>query len=412
VSRGPPAERLRTAGVVAGLVVLSAAAAAFEIVPAGVTPLVRSSLGIGAAAAGLLVSVMYATAVVTSVPVGVALDRIDVTRGVVGAAAALLLAGGWAYAAAVAGAYWWLVAARVLGGLAYVVVWNAGANLVGAAVSPSSRATAVGLFTASAPLGFAIGQFGGPLVAAVAGWPAVFPATAGLGLLGATVFVLAGRGQSLAVGGETPDRGALAALFSDRAVWTLCLCCFLAYVLYLTLNSWLPSYLTERLGVDLALSGLLTALFPAVGVVARTAGGALSDRLFGGRRRPVTVLSFAVATPGVVGLAATVRVPVVVALVVTVGLGVHVAIGLLFSYVTEVVPPSVRTTAVSLMTAAGLAGAFVAPVVAGALIERVGYRTTFLLAGVVGVLGALAAWWAPESPVAGAGRPAGQSERA
>jgi MFS family permease len=388
--------RLRTAGLVAGLFTLSAAAAAYEISLASVTPLLRSTLGVGAAAAGFLVSVMYLTSVVASVPAGLTLDRVGPTPAVVAAAVALLVAGAWGYAAAVAGAYWWLVASRVLGGLSYVVLWNAGANLVGSAASADRRATAVGVFTASAPVGFVLGQFGGPHVAAAAGWPAVLPAFAALAGVGVVAFLLAGRGQEFAVDAAVPTRAAVVDLFTDRAVWTLCLLCFLAYVLYLFLNSWLPSYLTEQLGVDLALSGLVTALFPAVGIVSRTGSGALSDRLFDGRRRPVALLAFAVSIPGVVGLALTTRVSFVVGLVVVTGLGVQLAIGLLFSYVSEVVPVAVRTTALSLLTAVGLLGAFVAPVAAGAVIERLGYRPAFLLGGCVAAVGLVLAWYAPE----------------
>ncbi|WP_142856907.1 MFS transporter [Salinigranum halophilum] len=392
----PSGAQVRTAGLLAGLFTLSAAAAAYEIVPASVTPLIRDSLGIGAAAAGLLVTVMYATSVVASVPAGIALDRVGVVRSVVAAGVALLVAGAWGYAASVAGAYWWVVASRVLGGLAYVVLWNAGANLVGEAVTPQRRATAVGVFTASAPLGFALGQFGGPRIAAVAGWPAVLPTFAGLAVVGMVIFLVTTHGYEFSVSAEVPDRAALVSLFTDRGVWTLCLLCFIAFDLYLVLNSWLPSYLSEGLGVGLALSGLLTAVFPAVGVVARTGGGVLSDRLFDGHRRPVAVLAFAVATPGVLGLVVTRHVGTVVGLVVVAGLGVQLAIGLLFSYVTEVVASEVRTTAVSLLTAAGLAGAGLAPVVAGGLIERVGYQTTFLVAGLVGAVGVAVAWRAPE----------------
>ena len=392
----PKGSQLRTAGLVSSLFLLSASAAAYEIAPAGVIPLIRSSFGIGPAAAGFLVSVMYGTALVASVPAGVVLDRVDVTRAVVVAAVALLVAGAWGYAAAVAGAYWWLVASRLLGGLAYVVLWNAGATLVGGTVAPANRATAVGVFTASAPFGFALAQFGAPRIASAAGWPAVLPAFAGLAAVGVGLFVVSAVGRSLSVTTEVPDRAALASLFGNREVWTICALGFIAFSLYLFLNSWLPSYLSEELGIGLTLSGLLTALFPAVGVFARTGGGVLSDRLFGGRRRPVAVLAFAVALPGVVGLVVTTHVGSVVGLVVTAGLGVHLAIGLLFSYVTELVPGEVGATAVALLTAVGLGGAGFAPVVAGMLVERVGYQSTFLFAGGVGAVGVALAWRAPE----------------
>lgn len=389
----------RTVAFVGGLFVLSVAAGAYEIVPASVAPLVRDGLSIGRTAAGWLVSVMYAAAVVLSVPVGAALDRVNVRAAVATAGVALLVAGAWGWVAASEGAYWWLIASRALGGVAYVVFWNAGADLVGQAVDRRVRATAVSAFTASAPVGFALGQFGGPLVANAAGWPAIFPAFATLGAVGLVAFLAATAGGSFrdAVDSSAPDRAAFLDVFRSRAVWTLATLCFLAFSLYLFLNTWLPSYLNEELDVSIALAGALTALFPAVGVVSRTSGGVLSDRAFGGRRRPVVVLSFAGAAPALAGFVHFPAVAAVVALTVLSGFAVQLAIGLLFSYVTEVVPDAVTTTAISTMTSVGLFGAFVAPIAAGELIARSGYRAAFVAGFAVAVAGILLAWRAPEA---------------
>ena len=397
VSDDTDASRRQTVGLVAGLFTLSAAAGAYEIAPASVLPLVRSSLGVGETAASWLVSVMYLTAVVASVPVGVALDRVRVRHAVAVATLSLLVAGAWGWVAATAGAYWWLVASRVLGGFSYVVVWNAGANLVGQAVEPDVRATAVGVFTASAPVGFALGQFGSPLLADPFGWPATLPAFAAIAVVGVTVFLLATRGRRIGVETATPSRREVRNLFTNRAAWTLYGLCFLAFSLYLFLNSWLPSYLNDRLGVSLAVSGLLTALFPAVGVVSRTSAGPVSDRLFGGERRPVVLGAFVVAVPAVVGFVAVSQIPAVVALVLVAGFAVQLSIGLLYTYVPEVTSPAVRTTAISLLTSVGLLGAFVAPIAGGAIIDSVGYRPAFLAAGVVALLGVALAWYAPKS---------------
>jgi predicted MFS family arabinose efflux permease len=392
---GAGTERARTIPLVAGLFVVSSAAAAYEIAPASVTPLIRESLGIGPTTVGWLVSVMYATAVVASVPVGVALDRTDVRLGVAVAAGALLVAGAWGYLAARAGAYWWLVASRVLGGFAYVVVWNAGANVVGQAVDPERRATAVGVFTASAPVGFALGQVGAPQVASRFGWPAIFPAFAALAAVGVGVFLLATARQGLAVESSVPSGTELRDLLANRGAWTLYGLCFLAFSLYLFLNSWLPSYMTDELAVSVGVAGGLTALFPVVGVVSRTGSGALSDRVFGGRRRPVVAVAFLVATPAVFGFVLTSWLPAVVGLVVVAGLAVQLAIGLLYAYVPEVVAPEVRTTAIAMLTSVGLLGAFLAPIGAGAVIGTAGYRTAFLVAGVVGGVGIVLSLQAP-----------------
>ena len=385
------------AGLVAGLFLVSTAAAAYEITPSSVLSLIENSLGVSPTAASGLISVMYATSVVLSLPSGALLDRVGPRRMVAGAGIALALTGVWGWAAASSGAYLSLLLSRVVGGACYVVVWNAGANLSGTVVAPERRATAVGVFTASAPVGFSLGLFGAPVIAELSSWPVALPVFATLGLVGVAVFLLSSRGLSLGLDAETPDREAFARLFADRTVWLLSTLSFLAFSLYLFLNSWLPSYLADGLGLSLTASGLLTALFPAVGIVARTTSGAVSDRLFGGRRRPVVLGAFLVAAPGVAAFTLAGTVPAIIALLVLVGFAIQTALGLLFTYVAEVVEPAVRSTAVALLTSAGLLGAFLAPLGAGAIIQSVGYGPTFLVAAVVGVAGVLVGWRTPEA---------------
>jgi nitrate/nitrite transporter NarK len=388
--------RHATLGLLIGFFVLSTAAAAYEIAPASVLPVIQTSLGLTASTAGWLVSFMYLTSVVTSVPAGIVLDRYSVRWLTLLGTVALAVAGAWSWYTATIGAYRWLLASRVLGGIAYVIFWNAGANVVGNAVASRHRATAVGVFTASAPAGFALGQFGSPLIARVAGWPAIFPLYAALGVVGATLFLVTTRHDVPGVDAAAPDRAALRELFTSQAVWIVCALCFLAYSLYLFVNTWLPSYLVDQFGTSLAVSGLLTALFPAIGALARSSSGSVSERMFNGRRRPVVVASFAVATPAVIAFVFTSHLWLVVGAVVVVGFAIQLATGLLFSYIAELVPSTVQATAVSLLTSAGLFGAFAAPIAAGTIIDRAGYSAAFLAAGGVAVLGAVLALRAPE----------------
>lgn len=382
--------------IVAGASLLSTALAAYEIVPASVTPLITASLGVGDARAGLLVGVMFGTAAATSLPVGVALDRTNSRHGIVAAIGLFVLAGSWGWWAGEAGAFWQLIGSRVLGGIAYVVVWNAGIDIIGRSFGAARRGTAVATFTASGPVGFALGQSTGPLVAEVAGWPAIFVAYTGLAVLGLAAFLPASRGTGRASAAAAPSAAEFARVVTDRRVWTVGLLGFLAYALYLFVNSWAPSYLTGELGLSLALSGTLVAAFPAVGLLSRVSGGVLSDTLFDGRRRPVVLLSFVVATPIVGGFTAIRAVPIVVAALLFAGFFIQLCIGLVFAYVRELVEPTVAATAVAFLTSVGLAGAFLAPIIAGGLISAVGYPVTFALAGGVGGVGVLLAWFAPE----------------
>nr|WP_256401438.1 MFS transporter [Haloarchaeobius litoreus] len=379
-----------------GASVMSVSLGAYELAPASVTTLIRQSLDIGPSAAGLIVSVMFGTAVVASIPVGVVLDRTNSRYAVAVAVGLLLVAGVWGWYAASAGSFAMVLASRVLGGLAYVVVWNAGIDVVGRSFEAERQATAVATFTASGPVGFAVGQAAAPVVAEAFGWPAIFPAFTALSVVGLALFWPTSRGSGRARDTRTPTFADLSRVVTDRRVWLVGVLGFLGYSLYLFVNSWAPSYLTDELRLSLVVSGALSALFPAVGVLSRISGGVLSDRLFDGRRRPVVLASFAVATPAVATFTFLPTVPLVVAALLVAGFAIQLCLGLVFAYVRELVEPAVAATAVAFLTSVGLAGAFLAPIVGGALIDVTSYDVAFLLAGLLGLVGVAVAWRAPE----------------
>lgn len=387
-------------GLVLPLVALSALSNAYIIVPASVLPVVRRGLDIDATAAGWVVSAVFAAQIFTSVPAGVALDRFD-SRVVLGlATAGLVVAGLWGTASAASGDYASLVASRLLGGTASIVVWNAGVTVIGTAFSAERRATAVGLFTAASPAGFALGHLTGPLVASV-DWTATFAVYALLAVVPLVVFwfCTADNNSGAAetrTGGVTP--GSLGRAFTAPSVRVLGPTAFAAMSVYVLLNSWTPTYLTEELGAPLAAGGLVVAVLPAVGILSRTGGGAVSDRLFDGRRRPVVALSFLVPVPLLAALASVETLGAALVVLVLAGLFVQLAIGVLFTAAGELVEPSIAGTAVATVTAAGAVGSFTAPLVAGALIDATGtFDAAFAYGGLVGVAGLGLAYVLPDS---------------
>ena len=391
-------DRRRAWAMLAGLWLVATGAAAYEIVPASVAPLIRSSMGVGPTAASALVSVMFGVAVFGSIPLAVGVDRLDTRRAMVVSAAVLVLAGGWGWWAASRGDFASLLGSRALGGAAFVTIWNAGAAAVGRAFDPEVRATAIAAFTTSGPAGFGLGQFTGPLVAAAVGWEWTLVAYGVLAVVGVAVYLPASAGVSLGAGAEPPGLDEFRRVLSDARVWHVSAMAFLAYVLYLFVNSWMPTYLTEGLGVSLAASGLLTGAFAVVGVLSRLGGGAISDRLFGTRRRPVVVISFVASVPLVAALGVVEFVPLLLLAMLGAGFFVQFTLGLSLSYARELVDEGVAVTAISVATALGLAGAFVSPILAAAIFERTGsFGATFVFAVATAVLGVALAWGAPEA---------------
>jgi len=375
---------------------------AYLITPASILPLVMADLGVTEPTAAALVSMPQVAATVIGVPVGVYLDRVQ-TRGVVPVAAAVLFAGSVGdWLAGGMGDVSLLVASRLLAGVGMFSLWVVSINVASSTVPATRRATATSVIISGYPAGYALGQLGAPRVAEVVGWPGVFPVFGGAVLLASVAFYFTvGRVTRFEASTEPPTLADFERVFANRNVWLVLVITVLGYSLYMVFNSWMPTYITQRFGVSLSESGTFVALFPAVGIVARPAGGWLSDTALNQRRRPVFAASFVGAVVMAVAMFYSGTITVLVAMLVLAGVFIQLQIGLLYQSVQEFVDPKAAGTAVSLASVAGWLGSFVAPVAAGELVATTGtYAVVFWLAVGLGAAGCLTVWRMPESGVA------------
>jgi OPA family sugar phosphate sensor protein UhpC-like MFS transporter len=84
---------------------------------------------------------------------------------------------------------------------------------------------------------------------------------------------------------------AIGEVMRNRMVWFLATVYFLIKPTRYLLLFWSPVYISERLGTDTEASGVLSSMFDLAGPLGTLAGGVLSDRIFGSKRMPVSVLS-------------------------------------------------------------------------------------------------------------------------
>jgi OPA family sugar phosphate sensor protein UhpC-like MFS transporter len=85
----------------------------------------------------------------------------------------------------------------------------------------------------------------------------------------------------------------LGAVLRNRFVWLLAAAYSLLKPTRYMILYWAPLYMKHRLGTGVAASGLLGSLFELGGPIGVFLGGLLSDRAFGSKRMPVTVLALA-----------------------------------------------------------------------------------------------------------------------
>lgn len=377
--------------VLAGCFLLSTGFNAYLFAPASVVPLLVTEFGIDKPTAGLAISATFLGWVLLQLPSGLLMDRYDNRRLV-------WLGGGILFVTAVAGAlapdYPTFLLARFLGGGSAVFLWTTNANVVDRSFPASSRAVGTGIFIASAPAGVSLAQFAGPHVAAAFGWRAtllLYPLVTALGL---PAFYLLLREP---VRSETHlALSAFLTALRNRTVLLVSVSSFCAYSLFVFFNSWMPTYGTEVISIDLATAGAMTAIVPAMGLLARPGGGWLSDRL-GGRRRPVLVGTFLLVLPALVGITMVSSVVGFGAMLVLAGVGSQLGTGVFYVYVGELSAEETRGTGLAVLTTLSIAGALSAPVLTGWLIEQLSWGAAFGFGVVVAIVGIAAVALVSES---------------
>jgi nitrate/nitrite transporter NarK len=385
--------------LLAGAWLLSLVTQGFIIIPASIVDQITAATGVDDSTAVWLVSATPGAWAASNFMVGTVIDRWGDVRVTAAGTAVFVATALWCFVAARQGDFYSLLAARIVAGVAIGAIWTAGANLVGRAFPLSTSGTAIGIFTASAPAGFAVTQVSTPPLSDAAGWPAPFALYAALAVVALGAFFVGVRATSP----DPPDHdttvGAdFSTVLRNRAVVLGSLMAFAAYSLYLFLNSWLPSYLSATFPITASTSGLIAALFPVMGVLSRSGGGVLSDRLFGGNRLGVLRLSFLTASPVVAVMVLTDRLAVLVVLLVVAGFTIQLSFGVVYAYVREAVTEDIAGTALSVLGTAGIAGAFTAPLIAGELIGWTGaYTTAFGYAVALGIVGLALTYVAPDS---------------
>jgi sugar phosphate permease len=171
----------------------------------------------------------------------------------------------------------------------------------------------------------------------------------------------------------------------------------LVYTSY-TILIWVPTYLYETYGLSVVKAGLLTSLYPALGLLARPLGGYLSDVTFGGRRKPLLMIGFVIILFSTLSLTIVVRLKLAMSLILCVGFFDQLIITLFFALLIDILPAEFTGTGASLINAVGHVGSVIAMFFSGLLVDAFhSYRPVFLTLAVLAGIAIISLWQIHES---------------
>lgn len=352
-----------------------------RVAVAPLIPMFIADLGLSYTAAATVMSAYFWTYMTAQIPIGLLTDRLG-PRRVMLLFTGLLVAGVAAFAAS--RDLMQLLVARCVVGLGAAAVWLPGLRLISEWFPAHERGRATGVFSAGGGIGGTLGLLVVPFLAERFGWRVgygvtLIPVLLALGLILLVVRAAPPAEAITATAGSGPrapaDGASLATLgtvLGSTLIWPFNIATALWYGGYLSLITWLPTFLVQSEGLTRGAAGTVTALITAGTIVSWPLAGLLSDRL--GRRKAIYLVSQALTLPACLAFAWVVPGSgFVTAAVVAFATGLTMG-GMItpFVMVAELFPPHLVGTASGVVNSFCFVGGLVLPVALGQLLDLSG----------------------------------------
>jgi len=194
-------------------------------------------------------------------------------------------------------------------------------------------------------------------------------------------------------------------ILGNGGVWLVSVANFFVYVVRIGIFDWSPKYLMEAKGFGLAQAAVALSGFELAGIFGAYGAGWLSDRVFHGRRGPVSVIYMAVLTGFLIALfyIPAGRVGLISACLVALGFLVYGPQMLVAVAAADYATKVAASSAVGLTGLFGYIGASVCALATGILVDRFGWNAAIAFYAGSSVIGTLllAATWGRVSPLLG-----------
>ncbi|HEV8615415.1 MAG TPA: MFS transporter [Methylomirabilota bacterium] len=341
---------------------------------APLAPFLLEALALSRAQVGFFLPAVYLGGVLMALPAGWLTDRLGVRLTL---ALGQAVIGVMVMAAALAWSLPALLACLVLGGFGFSVLNPATGKAVIEWFPPRRRGVAMGIKQTGLTLGGLAGALTLPAVALALGWRWALGLAGAASLLSSLVVAVLYREPPRAPGTEAivwPRVRELSAFMRRPGVIVV----FGSGLALSTAQSSVLAYLVlygkETFGMSAIAAGQFLALAQVGGTASRLAWGAISDRFFGGRRRPGVVLNALLGSGAYAAFALGESLPTTLAipLAVVAGAGAFGWVGLYFALVAEIGGAHYAGLLTGLAVAFAWSGVLIGPPIFGVLLETTG----------------------------------------
>ncbi|MBI2953766.1 MAG: MFS transporter [Chloroflexi bacterium] len=356
-----------------------------QIVPPAV-PLLKDQFDLTYTQASILSSAFDIGYGMTLIVGGFIGDRVKkvplVVAGLIGLSIMLILT-------PLANSFWSFAAIRMLTGVAFSTYFTSGLSTLSSYFPVSERGKALGIHMG---LGAGSGKLFAPLIAGlilpVLGWHPLFYLLGIPAILTAFVFwrVVKEPKVDMATISRPSTTAIFSNVFGNRSLFVLGLCGALVISGNLSLYPFLPIYLVQEMGADLAYGGFAIAFLNGVSIPFVPIAGTLSDRF--GRRAVIFTLSVCSALVLYIFPMLSGGIQVLLGIAVM-GAVVGTAFSVILSYVVDTTPSTYRGLALGYSNTITVLGGAIGSTASGYISDLFGVRAIFVFVASLALLAAL-----------------------
>ena len=360
-----------------------------------IIPLIVSDYGITMGQAGLLISMVMIVQALLSIPTGFLIRQTSATR---------IFGIGWLFSSILIlspliNGFYWLLALRGIFGISVTLIWPSMAPMLKGWFGTRELPVMISLTLAVFAVGAGIGIIVAVPISKVLGWELMLAVVATPLLVGAILWLIAGRAPSPTIDHVTiTNWREVLVLLKSRTTLLIAMGDGSALGLYIALTTWLPTFFYDVRGMDLVYASFLTSLLPFAGVVAVLGSGVLMIRTR--RRRPFIIFSGIFLGLAGFGTFLFDNQALIYSSLIVVGICSFFYIAPMFTLPLELENIDPRNASVVWATAIGVASVFgiVSPLTVGFIVDEFGtFTPAFIARSVIAFLLLVAGLLLPET---------------
>ncbi|HAU5563769.1 TPA: MFS transporter [Serratia fonticola] len=345
--------------------------------------LIAGEFGLGKAESGILLSSFFFGFIVFLFISGIIADKLSgkpvLILGLMMFSLATLLTG-------VAGSMTSLIFYRVMTGIGEGIFWPAASLEVANVTSEKQRTTVMSLYWMGYPIGGFLGTWMGAMLGPIFGWRVVFYVAGAMGMLVALLYLVLvknDRKPAELIARQTAEKVPLKTLFRHAPVLLMAAFYFVLLAGWWIVLLWAPSYLMQVKNLSIGTAGTIASLLGITGALGGFVLGRYCDKGDFKRRRTILMAITFISGLVMAAMAINLSVPLVIVLVLILGFLGYPITPIVLSLTAELVPPSLRGSAIGFVMNMGMAAGGISPIVAGYYAQHYTLQPVWLVAACV-----------------------------